>query len=264
MFLNPSVKLHFLFLAFIITAFFSGCATRILPNDLARPEALTCIEVPEGVEAHEIKGPLKKHWTTKLVPGPYISEREDADGTYYRAPPGGIYSVLDEIADKPTPPLMPRIFDGGIWVPRTSGKTPHLYIYYSTQDATIIPLPDSSNCSSAVSVPDPESMGVNTVAFVTGGALGGATGGATARATVPNASVSYGQATGGGAIAGAVSGLIVAGLINMDVGKITHLSLSTDPKFVAALEELALKVVPIPAIQPQTDELPTKLPETFD
>lgn len=251
MFIKPSVKFSLYFLAFTTVPFFGGCATGIRPSDLTQPEALTCIEIPKGVEAHETKGLLNYQWTTRLVPGPYIAEREDAEGIYYRAPSGGIYIGRDDIADQPPVPFMPRNLEGGIWVPSVPGKFPHLYTYFSTQEANIIPLPENAGCSNAVVVRDPQSKGVSTVAFATGGALGGATGGLIGRAITPNSSMSYGRAAGAGAAGGAIGGLIVAGLINMDVGKIFHHPLSTDLKFVATLEGLARKATPIPAVSTQ-------------
>lgn len=242
---NPRHAYSFAILA--AAACLGACATAIPPDSLKRPDPLTCIEVPKGVEAHESKGLLNIKWTTRLAPGPYISEREDTEGTYYRAPPAGLYIGRDDLADEPPQPLMPRLFDGGIWIPRAPGKPPHLYTYFSTQEATAAPVPENASCANAVSVPDPHSQGVSTVAFVVGGAAGGAAGGAIARAVSQNSTMSYGQAAGAGAVGGAIGGAIVAGLINMDVGKIIHHAPATDPKFHSALEEFGRNVTPIPA-----------------
>lgn len=225
-----------------------GCATGVQPSDLKKPVALTCIEVPKGIEAREVRGAMKFNWTTRLVSGPYIAELEDEEGTYYRAPLGGIYIGRDDLADKPPAPLMPRTFNGGVWIPRVPGKTPHLYSYFSTQEAASVPLPENASCATAITVPDPQAQGVSTVAFAAGGAVGGAAGGAVARATTSSGSMSYGQAMGTGAVGGAIGGAVVAGLINMDVGKIFHHPSSTDPQFQAALERMPQTVVKIPAI----------------
>lgn len=233
-------------LLLVSSVLLGGCATGITPSDLKRPLTLTCIDVPQGVEAREVQGLMKFNWTTKLVSGPYISELEDAEGTYYRAPLGGIYIGRDDLADKPPVPLVPRTFNGGIWIPHVPGKPPRLYTYFSTQEAASAPLPENAGCATAVAMPDPQAQGVSTIAFVTGGAVGGATGGAIARTTNSNSTMSYGQAAGVGAAGGAIGGLVVAGLINMDVGKIFHRPPSTDPQFQAALERMHLAVVRIP------------------
>lgn len=244
-----NVAHSFVIAAIAAPALLTGCATMTAPENLKRPESLTCIEVPDGIEGHEILGWLKFHWTTRLAKGPYISEREDADGIYYRAPPGGIYIGRDDIADKPPIPLLPRIFDGGIWVPKSPGIEPHIYTYYSTQEATVTPLPENAGCSTAVAWPDPKSEGVSTVAFATGGAIGGAIGGTIAKSTTPGSSMSYGQAAGAGAAGGAIGGIIISSMINMDVGKITHRQTSTDPEFVAMLKELNSHTISIPTEQ---------------
>lgn len=249
---NSIKKRWYIVASLTTTAFLCACATGIKPDELQAPEKLTCLDVPQGVEAHEVRGLMKFHWTTRLTPGPYIAEREDINGTYYRAPSGGIYIGRDDLADKPPLAMLPRTFNGGIWVPRDPDKEPHLYTYFSTQEATIVPLPKNASCSNAISVPDPQSKGVSVVAFASGGAIGGATGGAVARAATPNSTMSYGQAAGVGAAGGAIGGMIVAGMINMDVGKIFHQPSSTDPKFLATLKELTRKIVPIQSSSTQS------------
>lgn len=248
MFIKKNEGRRCILMMITVPTLLAGCGTTpINPADLKRPVALTCIEVPQGMEAHELLGLGKYHWTTRLAPGPYIAEREDADGTYYRAPPGGVYQARDDLANLPPSPLVPRVRDGGIWMPHTQGNLPHVYTYYSTQEAPVVALPEKASCATAVSLSDPKSKGVNTVAFATGGALGGATGGAVATAVTRNTSASSGQAVGAGAAGGAIAGLLVAAMIDMDVGKIFHHPVSNDPKFMAALQELSHSAAPIPA-----------------
>lgn len=254
---NRPSQSAFLIAAMTTSLFLTGCMG-IRPESLAKPEKLTCIQVLPGTEAHETRGLLDVKVTTRLTPGPYFSERQDAEGTYYRAPPGGIYIGADAGADKPNTGPVPRIQDGGIWLPRTPGKSPHLYTFSSIGDSTIIPVPDNASCATAMSIPDPQSKGVNAVAFATGGAIGGAAGGLIARSTSPGKAMSYGQAAGTGLVGGALGGLVVAGLINMDIGTINHLSVSTDPTFQAALEKLAPTVTAVPAAQPVPQEANTQ------
>lgn len=222
-----------------------GCATPIDPKEMKAPGQVSCIEVPKGVEAHEIRGLLSVHWTIRVSPGPYISEYEDAQGTYYRAPPGGIYYVRDGTEDKPEALFTHMTHDGGIWMPHDAAKPPHLYQYFSTRSAPVVPLPDGLSCANAVYVRDPDSKGVDTVVLATSFTAGGAAGGMLARAAVPNSSLSYGQAAGAGAAGGLIAGLIISSIINEDVGKIVHGSESTDPAFVAALQRLGKSAVPL-------------------
>ena len=68
--------------------------------------------------------------------------------------------------------------------------------------------------------------------------------------------MSYGQAAGAGVAGGLIGGVIIASLINMDVGKINLMPLNKDPVFQAALDQLRSSVVqlkpapaPVPAAQ---------------
>lgn len=231
-----------------------GCATVIKPSDLARPASLTCIQVPAGVVAHEVKGLLDVKWTTQLAPGPYIAEREDAQGTFYRAPPGGVEVFAAEFADKQPAGLIPRFYDGGIWLPRDLAAPAKFYTYFSTADAVVKPALPDATCDVAVLVPDPQAQGVSVVSFATGGAIGGGTGAVVGRSMNNQSSLSYGQAAGAGVVGGAIGGLIVASLINMDVGKINLMPLTKDPAFQAMLDQfkgsvVQLKPAPVPAAQ---------------
>lgn len=227
-----------------------GCATVIKPTDLAQPASPTCIQVPVGVVAHEVKGLLNFKWTTQLAPGPYIAEREDAQGTFYRAPPGGVEVFADEYVDKQPAGMIPRFYDGGIWLPRDAAAPAKFYTYFSTADAVVKPAPPDASCDVAVLVPDPQAQGVSSVAFATGGAIGGATGAVVGRSMNHHSSLSYGQAAGAGLVGGAIGGLIVASLINMDIGKINLMPLSKDPAFQTMLDQFKGSVVqlkPAPA-----------------
>lgn len=188
-------------LAMMLTGAISlaGCASNIRPDDLKKPVQLSCLQVPQGLEAHEIKGLADFHWTTRLASGPYLSEGEDAEGTFYRAPSGGIYIGRDDLADKPTSAYAPRIYDGGIWLPNKRGLQPYFYIYPSLNVPKVESLPDNANCANAVAIPAPEGKNVSVIAFATEGAIGGAAGGVIARAAVEASSISYGKAAGLGA-----------------------------------------------------------------
>lgn len=242
--------------ALCIALTLGGCATVIKPTDLAQPASPLCIQVPQGVEAHEVKGLLNFKWTTRLASGPYIAEREDAGGTFYRAPPGGVYIGRDDIADQPPIPLLPRQFDGGIWLPHDPKAPSRIYTYFSTEEAVVVPVPSGAACDVAMLVPDPQAKGVSVVAFATGGAIGGAAGAVVGRSVNSQSNMSYGQAAGAGVAGGLIGGVIIASLINMDVGKINLMPLNKDPVFQAALDQLRGSVVqlkpapaPVPAAQ---------------
>jgi len=205
-------------------------------EDLRRPARLTCIYLPEQMSFRAERGMMKVTWEWRLEKGPYISEREDDQGTFYRAPPGGAFAGRPDSLDKPAGPLTHRTSDGGFWMPRDPSVAPRLYAYYSTADAPKIVPADNENCSSLVALKDPATSKVSAFAFATGGALGGAD----ARAATSGTPVSYGQAAAGGALGMA----LVAGLINMDVGKI-QLKPIDDAAFIAKLKELASQAVPV-------------------
>ncbi len=236
------------FITFFALFLLGGCATIVTPDSLKRPDVITCIQNPNQLETYEFKGLLKYKWVTRVQKGPYISEYEDADGTYYRAPSGGIYFFPEEWAKNPSTPFMPRIYDGGIWVPKDVKGSPHIYTYISTQDGIKKTMPEGATCNSASLVSRPESQGVSTVAFALGGALGGAVGGVTANSVSNGSGVSYGQAAGVGAAGGLIGGVVVAALINMDVGKIVHQPVSTDQQFIEALKELAKNMIPLSSL----------------
>lgn len=216
----------------------NGCTPMVKPSNLSRPRELTCIDMP-ALEAHDVKGLLKVHWTTRVLPGPYVAEREDGKGTYYRAPPGGIQLIQDGTEDKPASLLTHMAYDGGIWLPHDPSLPPQLYTSFSTRSASVVPFPEGATCANATFAQDPKTMGVSLAAFAAGGAVAGATGATVARSTVSNGSMSYGQAAGAGAAGGLLGGLIVGAIINNDVGKIMNQPLPKDVKFVTQLQAAA-------------------------
>ncbi|TDR76608.1 hypothetical protein [Paludibacterium purpuratum] len=227
----------------------SGCATEINPSQLTTPRPLTCIEVPKGVEAHWEDGLFKDKWTIKLADGPYISELEDENGVYYRAPVGGLYFMQDELANKPSTPFMHKNHDGGIFIPKSPGKKPLIYQYFSTTEPTFTPAPSGASCSNAYFPPDSKSTGVNTVAFATAGALGGATGGLASRSVSNSNSISYGQAAGYGAVGGAIGGAIVSQIINSSIGHIFMLPDNKDKNFNKYISEITNHINTLPITQ---------------
>lgn len=223
-----------------ITVSLTGCATTIKTDDLKRPDTISCIDVPEGVESRTTYGLFNVRWITKLVAGPYISEREDANGTYYRGPYEAI-SVATEGSDRPA-----TTFDGGIWVPRNGDQPPVLYRYFATKDPASSP-PKGGTCADAMAIGATDAVGVNRVTFSASGiAKTAADEGFNAGLSAGTAGAfTGGQVTGAGVAGGAVGGLIVAALIQMDVGKITHAGDLSDDNLTDTLMQLAQGAKPI-------------------
>lgn len=70
-----------------------GCQSTppIKPDELSIPDKLTCFDLPTPITVTKAEGPFKIVWDTIFTNGPYVSERVSDDGTYFRAPPGGIF-----------------------------------------------------------------------------------------------------------------------------------------------------------------------------
>lgn len=225
----------------LFAVFASGCAAPIKPEDLAVPKQVTCIDLKQPIVASGVYG-IGYTWITRLERGPYWSEREDENGTYYRAPPGG-YSVKSP--EGGGAPGFQSSMDGGFYLPKDPNVQPRLYRYFSAAPAQVVVPLEDANCTNLQYVMDPATSRVSLWSFAAGGAVGGATGGLVGRSLSQNSSISYGQAAGAGAVSGMAAGLIVAALINADVGKITPGLLVKDPQFFEQLKAYAASAVPI-------------------
>jgi hypothetical protein len=232
----------------VALALTSGCATMIKPEELKRPQRITCFDLKEEIEGHDLKGLLKISWTTRISSGPYVSEYEDVEGIYFRAPTAGLFISMDDLIGKPSVKgLIVQTFDGGIWLPKIPGKLPHLYTYFSAQDAENTNATKPTSCTDIQNIVVPKTIGVSVKAFAFGGGMGGAAGATIAKATSPNASISYGQAAGAGLVGGAIGGAITAAMINKDVGKIVHQPITGDPLFNENILNLQHSLMNIPA-----------------
>ncbi len=239
----------------LITLPLMGCGTTaIKPAELRDPNQISCIYFSEPVSYKEKRGLLSIEWQYRLERGPYIAEKEDDEGTYFRAPPGGVHVFRTDMQDKPSSFVTNQLRDGGFWIPRDSKKSPKMYSYFSMKDAEVVIPNDSTNCSSFAYLKDPVTSKVSVVAFGAGGAIGGALG----RTLAPNSQLSYGQAAVGGAIGMA----LVAALINADIGKIMPWEIS-DNAFINKIKDLSKHTVflqkdnmtPVPnATKPQNPE----------
>jgi uncharacterized protein YcfJ len=121
---------------------------------------------------------------------------------------------------------------------------PRTYQYFSMQEVTPIVPPQDVTCSKMAYVTDPNSSGVSVLSFAAGGAIGGAVG----RSMAQNSAISYGQSAAGGAI----GGIVVAQIINMDVGKIILGEEITNEKFIEQLRGYAQQKVPLNSIDNST------------
>lgn len=246
-------------LALLIGSLVGGCSlSPKRPEDLPAPAQITCVTLPTRMIFSTARDHVSDgvHYEVRLEKGPYISEKEDERGTYYRAPPGAL-SIGPLMAwgvggyhDSP----------GGFWIPHDPTQSPQLYVYETDGRLPAIEEPmDYGDCSSYNYAQDPKTTKVSLVPYAVGGALGGAAGGAIARALVPKSGIGYGQAVAGGAVGGATGMLLVGAIIESGIGKI-HFDYPTyshgfDPRLGAQLRELAARAVPLkkrpfPEMQP--------------
>jgi len=220
-----------------LAALLAGCASTplVVPDQLATPSAVSCIQLPEALMAKDEAGILKILTETRLERGPYVSEKEDAQGTYYRAPQGGISQFQPN-----NPGAKKFTMDGGFFVPKDPQKLPSLYLYTSMSNTTPVVPEEGVSCANVGVTRDPVTQKLSIGVMAAAGGLGGAAG----RAAAPHSGISYGQAAAGGAIAGA----LVAYLVNQDMGKIAPIALVKDPVMLAKLQELSDQAVPVATV----------------
>ncbi|SDR72561.1 hypothetical protein SAMN05216271_0182 [Halopseudomonas sabulinigri] len=222
----------------LVFFYLAGCASGVKPNNLNAPEKISCINFAER-ESYQIKrGLLDIVWETRLERGPYISEKVDAEGAYFRAPQGGVYFGRPDMASRPSGLGSHMTYEGGIYVPHDANKTPRIYTYFSTQAVPPVVPEEGLNCSNIGVVRDPVTAKLEVYKYAGSGALGGVVG----KRLAGSGGITYGQAAAGGLIGGA----IVAGLINMDVGKIfLNPSPPEDDSFAAKLRLYSAAVTEI-------------------
>lgn len=217
----------------------SGChAPLIKPAELTVPLQASCFTLSEPLEGVQIRGLMKFVWTLRLERGPYIAVHEDANGTYFRAPPGGIYRWIPQGKAAGFANLENMTFDGGVYVPRDPARPVNTYIYMSTVSVPpVVPAPDLT-CGSAAIVRDPVTKGVKVASYAAVGAAAGIAG-------AYNSGVGYGKAAGVGVAGGAIGMALVSTIINMDVGKIEQFEVHPDAAFTAKLTKAAREAAPI-------------------
>lgn len=217
----------------------TGCATT--PTDLREPSTVTCFVLKEPLVSRDKYGLLDVEWEVKLAAGPYVSERVDQDGTYFRAPPGGMYQARTGFEDKPAGLLTHQVTDGGIYLPHKKAEPVRLYKYFTLGDVPIVAQPADVDCRTAVFVKNPATG--QLVANMP--EVSAAASDISLRAALqPN-----GPGIGSAAVGGAIGGAIVTALIQNDIGKIVPGHPVKDPKFLQVLREHGEQAVPIKPIE---------------
>lgn len=229
-----------------VTIFTTGCATD--PADLGTPQKITCVDLKAPLSFSGYYGIVHTKWTTRLEKGPYVSEKFDGKGTYYRAPPGGL--SVTGASGRPFPG-MPLTMDGGFYIPISTGTPVWIYRYFSTAAAPVDPSAENTDCTTVGYLKDPVGTKLSIVRLAAGGALGGAAGGVLGRGMAKTSTLSYGQAAGVGAASGIVAGLLIGSIINSGVGKIIPALPIRDATFVEKLRDLASNAVAVPQIPRQ-------------
>lgn len=223
----------------------SANASAIAPQELTVPARLTCFDLAEPVSYREVQGLLRYEWEMRLERGPYVAEHEDAGGTYYRAPPGGLSRARSDVPATPPGVGSHMTWDGGIWIPHDPAVPPHQYFYFTTAAVPPVVPPPESDCSNVAVLRDPTTQGVNAITYGIDGAIGGITAGVVARSAGATG-VSYGKAAATGAVGGALGGMLVAAIVNMDVGKIVPRDPDKNAQFVAKIRAAAARAAPLP------------------
>jgi hypothetical protein len=194
-------------------------ATTVRGDKLPPPKKMTCLQVKQAISILSTRGLLHIPYDVELGPGAYVSEHEDANGVYYRAPEEAITERRTDV--KPTSRAgRAMTFDGGIYVPNDPAVAPTLYKYYATYSAVTQPVPSDTDCSTLAYTVDPHTQKVSVVATGMVVGVGAATGMVTSRYVHPHIHTSYGQAAGAGLAGGLIAGLIIGAIENSKVGEI--------------------------------------------
>ena len=205
-------------------------------SGLQAPAQLRCIYLPAALSGIETKGLFKVESETRLERGPYISEGEDAEGTYFRAPAGGVY--LGPPKDKPAKGAWQLNRDGGIFVPRDPSALPQLYSYVTDNGisaATVVP-PATADCSNTRFVRDPVTKAVKAAEY-TGEGMTQTEAKQVGVVDVKRVAVGEGH--------GLVGSWLSDFLQGPENGTIAKLPRSGNPEFNAQLREFARKAVPV-------------------
>ena len=223
----------------------AAVAGSLKPKDLPAPTELTCINVQEPLSFTDHVGWFKEVAIMRFERGPYVSEKSDGKGTFYRAPPGGITIA-------PKPPRTGKPFDGGLYVPNDGSAPVRIYLYASNGPAPVEVPPREANCSTVGYVKDPATAKLSIVTIGPGGIDGDAAYRAN-RSVTAAGRLSPGQSIVAGAVGGVVAGIIVVALANMDVGKIYFPRTPVpDTEFLEKLRALAATKIALLEVRTET------------
>jgi hypothetical protein len=231
---SPQIAISAAGLALLLS--FSGTPAFAGSSGLQAPAQLRCIHLPAALSGIETKGLFKVESETRLERGPYISEGEDAEGTYFRAPAGGVY--LGPPKDKPAKGAWQLNRDGGIFVSRDPSVPPQLYSYVTDNGisaATVVP-PATADCSNTKFVRDPVTKAVKAAEYTGEGMT------QTDAKQVGVVDVKQVAVREGHGLVGAWLSDFLQGAEN---GTIAKLPQSGNPEFNTQLREFARKAVPI-------------------
>jgi hypothetical protein len=206
-------------------------ASSVRADKLPQPKNMTCLQVKQAISYSLTRGLLHIPVAIELGRGAYISEREDGNGVYYRAPQGAITERRTDVKESSRAGRT-MTFDGGIYAPNNPAIAPTLYRYYATDSVQTQSAPGNTDCSTLAYTVDPNTHKVNVVAMGLATGIGAAAGMVTGQFIHPHLHTSYGQAAGVGLAGGLIGGIIIAAIENSKVGEI----------------------VPGPALDSQTDE----------
>lgn len=196
-------------------------ATTVRADKLPLPKSMTCLQVKQAISYTITRGLLHIPWDVELGRGAYISEHEDANGVYYRAPSG---SMTERRADEKETSVAGRraTFEGGIFIPNDASAAPTLYEYYGTMSRSTRAVPDSTDCGTLTYAVDPSTHKINVWAMGAATGIGAATGMAIGHSIHPQMKGSYAQAAGVGLVGGLIGGLIIGAIENSKAGEIVE------------------------------------------
>lgn len=194
-------------------------ASTVHADKLPQPKNMACLQVKPALSYTIARGWLHIPWEIELGQGSYVSEREDANGVYYRAPAGAITERRTDV--KPdSRAARATSFEGGIYVPDNASVAPTIYEYYGSASLVAQSAPGDADCSKLAYAVDPYTRKVSVTGTGLAMGFGAGMGAMTGRFINPRVHMSYGQAAGAGLVGGLVGGLIVAAIEKGKVGEI--------------------------------------------
>lgn len=192
---------------------------KVHADKLPLPKTMACLQVKQAISFTEVRGLLHIPWLTELGKGSYISEREDANGVYYRAPEKTISQRRTDVKESSVAG-QPMTSEGGIYVPNNPAVAPTIYLYYGMTSFRTQPAINDTDCSTLAYSVDPGTHQINVMRMAAATGIGAGTGAAIAHSMNPHTHIGYGQAAGAGIVGGLIAGVIIAAIENSKAGEI--------------------------------------------